>query len=736
MARRHVAHVNLTPNNHYSLNDKNNVRSLTIYPEPKTNLLNLKIYKTKHNKTDCGYIDIGLSDTIKVLKEKIALYLPINVPIKDFFLEVFDENDKQWKVIDESNPSTTINHLKLRSGCTLAIGYRTQETPKDQHLLSSTSVSENSRELLLKICRIPMDRTHYTNIYINSLCTLRKLRKEVYVILNKLPKNQPLFRWNKDGWTKFESDMDDKTLDNLSFESYTFISTDFDEENFSSKVPLGLCGLSNLGSTCFMNSVFQCLNYIPKFIKSILELNDEVNAPIISEYRKLIKKMWSGKYTVINPSLLLENIQDNLPHYESYRQQDAHEFMDHFLHLIHAEFSMKNTLITDLFYGQFRSTVKCLECQQIEITNEPFTFLPLSIMNYNQMYVLYAKVDGEQRLVSIQVDSSVITFRDLIDCFIKQYEPKLTSERIRAVRLVNNIIDQLYEPWNSIHDVNEEELAFLERPEKTTHEKYMRCEFIDSTTGEAFRPPTVLFCPDQKCSYLHLSDQIDQLLGHLCSMTHAPVSACQIYWIDRKKRRYKLNIETDTDEELPCILTINIAMASKWVDIYKTQYNTKDSTNNSILNRLLADFFREDYLDGDYHCLKCSKSSIAQRKSELCLPLPHVLVIQLKRFAYDNYSNKKINTYISFPLHELDLNEYIVKDGNNDAEKISSTNYDLVAVSNHTGSLMSGHYTTFAKNFRDENWYLFDDQFVRKIDSDKNIVTKNAYILVYVQRTQ
>ncbi|CAF4255881.1 unnamed protein product, partial [Rotaria magnacalcarata] len=87
---------------------------------------------------------------------------------------------------------------------------------------------------------------------------------------------------------------------------------------------------------------------------------------------------------------------------------------------------MKNTIITNIFYGQIRSTVKCLGCAQAETNNEPFTFLPLPITNYNQRCVRYIKADGEQRLVSLEVDSSVITVGELVDCFLKQHEPKLT----------------------------------------------------------------------------------------------------------------------------------------------------------------------------------------------------------------------------------------------------------------------------------------------------------------------
>ena len=56
--------------------------------------------------------------------------------------------------------------------------------------------------------------------------------------------------------------------------------------------------------------------------------------------------------------------------------------------------------------------------------------------------------------------------------------------------------------------------------------------------------------------------------------------------------------------------------------------------------------------------------------------------------------------------------------------------YDLFAVSNHMGSMGYGHYTAFAMNFRDKQWYCYDDPNVRRI-GEKEVVTENAYLLLY-----
>jgi len=715
--------------NLYSPGDNHNLA------QSSTNLVRFKVCERKQHERYYKYVEIWTSSSLAQLKEKIATYLNIVLPLNQFFLEIFDENQRQWKVIDNSFSSVTIRQLKLRPGSMLSVEYYDQPVSKDRRPITSISVSNNNQELTLKLCSKPMDRTYHTLLNIHSSSTLGNLRKQVYAKFNKLPKDQPIFVWKKDSWIKFDSDMDDQVLINLFIESHTFISTDYDEQNTNSKPPSGLCGLANLGSTCFMNSVFQCLSNIPEFTKTILAFNDEVNAPIIGEYIKLIKQMWSGKYRFIEPISLLNNINEHLPSYASSRQQDAQEFMNHFLHLIHAELSTKETLITNLFYGQMRSTVKCLGCEQIETRDESISFLPLPISNYNQKTIRYIKSNGEQRLISIAIKSNVIDIRCLIKCFIEQHEPTLTEKRIQAIQLVNNCAAKLYETWRSLISIPDEELAFLEYPEKLEHQKYIWCDFLDHSTGELFRPSVLLVGPTRDCYYRHLSDQIDELLGHLCSMTDAPASACFLYWVDRYKKRYELSTEASTGEDLPYLSYITIEMATEWVDIYKKYCNTNYSTDNSGLRSSLADFFREDLLDGDYHCSKCENPTKARQKSDLCLPLPPVLIIQLKRFTYDIHSNDKIDTYISFPLDGLDLNEYIIKDDSNKDGNSSSTTYDLVAVSNHTGSLTSGHYTTYAKNVQDGKWYLFDDKIVRKLDNDTDVITKNAYILIYVQKS-
>ena len=62
------------------------------------------------------------------------------------------------------------------------------------------------------------------------------------------------------------------------------------------------------------------------------------------------------------------------------------------------------------------------------------------------------------------------------------------------------------------------------------------------------------------------------------------------------------------------------------------------------------------------------------------------------------------------------------------------TLYDLCAVSNHMGSLQSGHYTAFARSAVDGEWWEFDDASTRHVADTARIVSEAAYLLFYLRR--
>jgi len=103
--------------------------------------------------------------------------------------------------------------------------------------------------------------------------------------------------------------------------------------------------------------------------------------------------------------------------------------------------------------------------------------------------------------------------------------------------------------------------------------------------------------------------------------------------------------------------------------------------------------------------------------------LPKILVIDIKRFNPINFNKNQI--FISFPLTELDLNDYAIGYQNNNI-------YDLYAIINHHGITHGGHYYSFIKN--ENKWFCFNDTNVSEITDLNQLFTPFAYCFFYRRR--
>lgn len=93
---------------------------------------------------------------------------------------------------------------------------------------------------------------------------------------------------------------------------------------------------------------------------------------------------------------------------------------------------------------------------------------------------------------------------------------------------------------------------------------------------------------------------------------------------------------------------------------------------------------------------KCTKSFSIQK-------FPKVLVIHLKRFSPTERFRGKLSVIIDFPLNGLDLSPYAATTGHNDCQ------YNLYAISNHSGTTYSGHYTAYCKHPYSNQWHEYND---------------------------
>ena len=79
-------------------------------------------------------------------------------------------------------------------------------------------------------------------------------------------------------------------------------------------------------------------------------------------------------------------------------------------------------------------------------------------------------------------------------------------------------------------------------------------------------------------------------------------------------------------------------------------------------------------------------------------------------------------------------NNMNIEGGDAAAAPNSKLLYNLFAVVNHYGNLGFGHYTAYAKNFKNEKWHYFDDSKVTEESSGNNVCTPAAYVLFYKRK--
>ncbi|XP_031429304.1 ubiquitin carboxyl-terminal hydrolase 2a isoform X3 [Clupea harengus] len=198
----------------------------------------------------------------------------------------------------------------------------------------------------------------------------------------------------------------------------------------NSKSAQGLVGLRNLGNTCFMNSILQCLSNtqnlrdycLQNSYRRDLNNNNRTNTALMEEFAKLIQTLWTSSGSeAVSPSEFKTQIQRYAPRFVGYNQQDAQEFLRFLLDGLHNEVNRvtvrprgstedfdhlrdeekgkkmwskyldrEDSKIVDVFVGQLKSSLTCTDCGYCSTVFDPFwdLSLPISKKGYGEVSLM------------------------------------------------------------------------------------------------------------------------------------------------------------------------------------------------------------------------------------------------------------------------------------------------------------------------------------------------------------
>lgn len=193
-------------------------------------------------------------------------------------------------------------------------------------------------------------------------------------------------------------------------------------------------GLENLGNTCFLNSVLQCLTYTEPLAAYLQSGKHQTSCRVagfcaLCAIQKHVSRALQLSGRSLAPKDLVSNLRCISRNFRNARQEDAHEYMVNLLESMHkcclpsgvpseSPSAYDKSLVHKIFGGRLRSQVKCTQCSYSSNKFDPFLDLSLEI----------AKADSLEKALKH------FTATEQLDGGERQYQCQRCKQKVRALK--------------------------------------------------------------------------------------------------------------------------------------------------------------------------------------------------------------------------------------------------------------------------------------------------------------
>ena len=789
--------------------EKENDKNIIMNNNEDMNNYNINFYLLEKNKKDI-LIEICISMTNNLNKYK-SIYLQ-NIPFTS-------EDDYVFNILSEYNINKNILIIEL--------------CKKDSAQLIDNIYSNNCSICHNKINSL--DKIYKCNICHYSLfCSEECANKDItHLKLDEIYLSKYLYE---------------------QFELNSFLKININDLNiFEQGSKKGILGLINLGNTCYINSTLQCLSntldltkyFLLEYFRNDINTGNKLgsNGNIAINYYSLIKEMWQGNNSKINPTTFIDSIKKIKKQFAGYKQQDAQEFLSVLLDQLHEDLNRitekpylellekqnnendliaskrwwdlhkqrEDSIIVDLFNGQFKSETICQVCNKSSITYDPFLSLCVPLITpkknlkckifyntqckildfeYNEeSTILDLKKEAYEYILKFQKDSKFdleTVILDINKSIIEIVSTNVKDENYKGqaklkTLLINNEIVFFYKEnfGNEKNNIDfyiypiepqkPEKNFYYYNDQKENHIKYITYPLYfrmrrDNTVKDLYnlvfnRIKSQNFFINEKFNFFMKNNGKNRILAlNIIHGKHTKKDGFFNYyfWQDNSCKY----CGQSNDDNYYCSI-LNLGARNKALEDNFSNFkqpiillSTSECYNLSGINTLYSDcplfnsiyghnvldelvfdnitlidclhsfVSNENYQDDDsWFCSNCKKLQKSKQKLEIYKP-PIYLIILLKRYGLkknsNNFYGEKNNTFVTYPIKNFDIREYIEGPEKNKAI------YDLYGVIEHYGTVSQGHYTAICKN--DNKWICYNDS---NIETTNDPVSKKAYILFY-----